>query len=58
MSYDTFIDQYAAMFDFEEPVVYDEERGWMYYRPDFSGPFGPFTTEEEAQEACMEDFLG
>ena len=53
----TFLTENAALYDYDDPIFYNEyDLMWYYYPVTWAYPVGPFIDREDAEEACMYEF--
>ena len=52
-----FFTKNAELFDYEDPIYYNEDDGmWYYYPVTWAYPIGPFIDRDDAEEACIYAF--
>jgi hypothetical protein len=53
----TFLTENAELYDYEDPIFYNEDdRMWYYYPVTWQYPVGPYIDREDAEDACMYAF--
>lgn len=56
-SFASFFTANAELYDYEDPIFYNEDdQMWYYYPVTWSYPMGPFIDRDEAEDACMNEF--